>query len=72
MRKFDVFSGLPENPLWLEVADGLTNAVARMERRAYANPGHYFVYDVGRQAIIASIDTQRSKIVRGKRNLTSS
>lgn len=71
MHKFDVFSGSPENPVWLEVADGLNDAVARMEQKACAKPGRYFVYDTDHHAVVASIDSERSKVVRGKRNFNT-
>jgi hypothetical protein len=60
--RFDIFQGSPETqPLWLEAATGLSNAVARMEERARAKPGNYFVYDAERQSVVASIDTVDSR-----------
>ena len=56
-ERFDIFSGSQSNPMWLEAADGLNSAVARMEQRARKNPGHYFVYDADRQSVVASVFT---------------
>jgi hypothetical protein len=62
--RFDIFCGPQTDPTWLEAADGLNHAVARMEQKARANPGHYFVYDTDRQSVVASIDTNRSAFVQ--------
>ena len=57
-NQFDVFAGSPIEPVWLESADGLNSAIIRMEQRAWAKPGRYFVSDG--QRVIASIDTNRA------------
>jgi len=62
LRRFDLFAGsLDAAPLWLEVADGLNSAIARMEQRARVKPGRYFVYDVENQVEVASIDTEANE-----------
>jgi len=65
-ERFDIFSGSSDDsPLWLEVAEGLNNAVARMEQRAWAKPGRYFVYDADNGTVVASIDTDtKAKVQR--------
>lgn len=57
-QSYDLFSGAPDDDvLWLEVIDGLNNAIARMKQRAQERPGRYFVYNTDSQTVIASIDT---------------
>jgi len=59
-QTYDLFSGAPEEDvLWLEAVDGLNNAIDRMTQRSRENPGRYFVYSAGSQAVVASIDTNR-------------
>jgi hypothetical protein len=66
-QRFDIFSGSPDNqPLWLEVTDGLTEATARMEQRASTESGRYFVYDSWSQTVVASIDTEINKKTSGQ------
>jgi hypothetical protein len=59
--RFDIFWGTRgDSPMWLEAADGLPGAVARMEEIARTRPGRYFVYNPDRQSVIASIETREN------------
>ena len=58
-HRFDIFSGSPDNePLWLEVTDGLADAIEQMVQRASTKPGCYFVYEGSSRTVVASIDTE--------------
>ena len=58
-HKFDIFRGLFGNPdaIWIECVEGLAAATHRMDEIADERPGHYFVFDSGRQTVVASIRT---------------
>jgi acetone carboxylase gamma subunit len=54
----DIFSGeLDKDAMWLESAEGLSQACARMEEIAAAKPGRYFIYSVKSHAVLAHIET---------------
>jgi hypothetical protein len=55
---FDIFSGSPpNNAIWLEAVEGLSNARERMEQIAAENPGKYFIFSVGSRTVLAEIET---------------
>jgi hypothetical protein len=56
--RFDIFSGTQFTARWLETAESLNKAVSRMEQRAQAEPGPYFVYDSSEHTVVASIDQE--------------
>jgi hypothetical protein len=61
IAKFDIFSGsMDQEPLWLEVIEGLTNAKRRMHEIATKTPGRYFVFFGFSQTIMAMTDTSGS------------
>lgn len=58
MEGFDIFSGrVEQEPMWLETAHSLNEALERMKHRALSKPGPYFVFCCKTQQIIESIDT---------------
>ena len=56
---FDIFSGDPQNAIWLEAVRGSVNATQRMQALAAKQPGTYFLFCVQTQGTIAKIDTRK-------------
>jgi hypothetical protein len=55
---FDIFSGrLEKEPMWLETAHSLNEAIERMNQRAQQKPGPYFVYCCQTQQVLDAVDT---------------
>lgn len=53
-NSFDIFRGiLNSNPVWVESADGLHHAIARMQVLAQIEPTDYFVFNVTRNQLFA-------------------
>jgi hypothetical protein len=58
MEGFDVFSGrIEREPMWLETARSVDEAIERMKDRARTKPGPYFVYCCESSKVVESIDT---------------
>jgi hypothetical protein len=56
-ERFDIFSGWPNNAIWIEAVEGLSNARERMGQIAGENPGRYFLFCPRTQASVAEIHT---------------
>lgn len=55
---FDIFLSIPKDAIWLEAVEGLADARRRMDERAAARPGQYFLFSEG--SIVAKVDTRDS------------
>jgi hypothetical protein len=59
-RPFDIFYGaVDKEPLWIESAENLENAKARMKDLAAEKPGSYFLFSTAYGKVLAVIDTSR-------------
>jgi hypothetical protein len=57
-QMFDIFSGTSDKDArWLESAEELSTARARMEHLATVRPGAYFLYSPASHSILAKCDT---------------
>ena len=58
---FDIFKGSPtsKDAVWVETAEGLAAARARMEQIAWEVPGRYFLFSPRSHAILASSDNHK-------------
>ena len=54
---FDIFSGSPQSPLWIESVEGLANSIERMEHISEQEPGEYFVFSTESSSIMAKVQT---------------
>jgi len=54
---FHIFSGSPQSPVWIDVVEGLANAIERMEHIAEQKPGEYFVFSTESSSIMAKVQT---------------
>jgi hypothetical protein len=62
-RTFDIFmETIGADELWLEAVLGLVSARQRMEQLAAHSPGHYFLFDVRTNSILARIDSRKSAL----------
>lgn len=59
VRMFELFSGEQADPLWLESVQGQEEAVVLMNAFAEKTPGKYFVFDLQKHCVIASVDTSK-------------
>lgn len=51
---YDIFRKLPAGePLWVEAVQGLEDAQSRLRELVAIKPGDYYVYDLGRERIVA-------------------
>jgi hypothetical protein len=57
LEQFDIFSGDPNNPLWLESVQGIAAAVKEMHQLAAQKPGPYFIFSVRSSSYIACVNT---------------
>lgn len=55
--KYDIFSGVESQAMWLGATEALNEAVSLMEQEAQTNPGRYFVFDSREHCVIASTDS---------------
>jgi hypothetical protein len=56
---YDIFSGrLEKDAVWLEAVAGLGNAMFEMRIHAAKTPGHYFVFCLETQKVMASVDSR--------------
>lgn len=55
--KFDIYSGVPGNQVWIEAVERFSNAQDRMEQIAEQTPGRYFVFSFGSRTVLAQRDT---------------
>jgi len=56
--RFDIFKENEDKPVfWVEVADALSVARARMEQSATKEPGAYIVFNSRESTIVAYINT---------------
>ncbi len=53
----DIFSGTPQNPMWTETVDGLSNARERMQQIAREQPGQYFVFCTSTRTASNEVET---------------
>jgi hypothetical protein len=61
-RPFDIFFGaVDKDALWVESAENLENAKARMKDLAAENPGSYFLFSTAYGKVLAIVDTSRKK-----------
>ncbi|HUE44367.1 MAG TPA: hypothetical protein VMP12_12405 [Candidatus Sulfotelmatobacter sp.] len=66
---FDIFEGTSENDaLWVDAAEGMSNARQRMERIAVEKPGRYFLFSCTSHEILARVETSNK---RGKADNTA-
>jgi len=58
--RFDIFKENEHKAvLWVEVAEGLPDARARMEQLATKEPGTYFVFNPRESTIVAYMNTSK-------------
>lgn len=56
--QFDIFSGhFDGDAVWIECVTGLAKARERMGQIAAKKPGHYFLFSVANQFILAQVDS---------------
>jgi hypothetical protein len=69
IRPYHLFSGsIEDSPQWLEACKDLESAREQMKKRAERAPGHYFIFCHRTQAVLASINTSKSKSAAGARD----
>jgi hypothetical protein len=57
-----LFSGFPDhNAKCIGVIEGFINACERMKTAAAEQPGHYFVFSLPTQTVLAEVDTTRAR-----------
>jgi hypothetical protein len=51
---YDIFRKLPAGePVWVEAVQGLEDAQSRLRELVAVRPGDYYIYDLGRERIVA-------------------
>jgi hypothetical protein len=51
---YDIFRKLPAgDPVWVEAVQGLQDAETRLRELVAVRPGEYYIYDLGRERIVA-------------------
>ncbi|HTZ99847.1 MAG TPA: hypothetical protein VMB02_05920 [Candidatus Aquilonibacter sp.] len=51
---YDIFRKLPAgDPVWVEAVQGLEDAQTRLRELVALRPGDYYIYDLGRERIVA-------------------
>jgi hypothetical protein len=51
---YDIFRKLPAGePVWVEAVQGLEDAKSRLSELVTVRPGDYYIYDLGRERIVA-------------------
>jgi hypothetical protein len=55
--RYDIFSGVETQAMWLEATEALNEAVSLMKQEAHSKPGRYFVFDSQEHFVIASTDS---------------
>jgi hypothetical protein len=64
-EKFDIFQvQVDQEPIWMEVVDGLGCAFERMKELAAEKPAHYFVRSLNTHEVLASVDASKGKELR--------